>query len=83
MPETTGSDQAGWTHSDGGPQTAGRFVFEHPYEAEGVTVIPAWTTRGHRARRRPDATGRRSHLDAELLGGRPAGALIVRDGFVR
>lgn len=58
-------------------------AFDRPYTADGVTVIPASTTRGHLARRRGGGPRAGGQFDAELSGGRPVGAFVIRDGVVR
>jgi hypothetical protein len=73
-------------HTDGSglPTTQLRQpAFSPPYEADGVTVITASATRRHRASRRPAGTGKQPDSNAEIAGGRPIGALVIRNGDVR
>src|SRR4051794_5161444 len=79
-PDVTDSvdlEQLGLTH----PRLRG-LAFDQPFTADGVTVIPASTTRGHVARRR-SVDDHRGEFDAEMRGGRPVGAFVIKEGVVR
>ena len=56
-------------------------AFAPPYERDGTSVITATAARSHTATRGAEANGR--GFDAEMSGGRPMGAFVLRDGRVR
>jgi len=62
--------------------TSRTLAFSEPYERDGVTVIPASTTRAHGAISALPGRQRR-RLDAQTRGARPAGAFVVQDGSAR
>lgn len=60
-----------------------RRVFGEPYEKDGVTVIPAARVVGGGGGGRGfDEEGREGSGEGFGVGGRPAGAFVVRDGRV-
>ena len=72
----------GFSAATAAADTSRTLAFSEPYERDGVTVIPASTTRAHGAISALPGRQRR-RLDAQTRGARPAGAFVVRDGSAR
>ncbi|GAB3326519.1 hypothetical protein GCM10027451_51890 [Geodermatophilus aquaeductus] len=67
--------------TDSTPHAGRGVVFGPTLERDGTTVVPVAASSSHTARAGDRAAG--SPATAEMAGGRPLGALEVRDGRVR